>query len=244
VDALTHDTFFDGQIRIRQPASGYRFSVDAVILVHLARPASPATLVDLGTGCGVIPIMLAHRHPRIKLIGVEIQPDLAALARQNVQDNGMADRVRIIEKDMRQLTVTDLGGPVDGVVTNPPYRKQNSGRMNVSRQRSIARHEVAIDLLGVLQTARRVLRKGGRLTLIYPCVRAVDLMTAMRAAGLEPKILTMIHGRPATPARLVAVSATKDGGHGLAVTPPLYLYTPDGSYSREAEAMWRASPPS
>ena len=100
MESLTRDHFFNGNIVLNQPASGYRFSIDAVILSHLVCPAPGETVLDLGTGCGVIPIMLAFRHPDIRVIGVEIQPSLSRLARQNVADNCLADRVRIVDKDM------------------------------------------------------------------------------------------------------------------------------------------------
>jgi tRNA1Val (adenine37-N6)-methyltransferase len=194
--------------------------------------------LDLGTGCGVIPIMLAFRHPEVRVIGVEIQSSLSRLARQNVADNRLADRIRIVDKDMGQLSLADIGGPVDRVVTNPPYRKLDSGRINADSQRAVARHELKIDLETLLLTTRRMLRKSGRFFIIYPSVRTVDLVAAMRSTGLEPKALTMIHSKPALPARLVAVAGIKGGRPGLEVGPPLYLYHEDGTYTRAVEAMF------
>ena len=238
MEPLTRDHFFNGNIVLTQPKSGYRFSIDAVILSHLVRPATGETVLDLGTGCGVIPIMLAFRHPDIHVIGVEIQPSLSRLARQNVTDNRMADRVRIVDKDMGKLSLSDIGGPVDQVVTNPPYRKLDSGRINADSQRAVARHELKIDLQTLLLTARRMLNQSGRFSLIYPSVRTVDLVAAMRSTGLEPKTLTMIHAKPASPARLVAITGIKGGRPGLEVGPPLHLYHYDGTYTRALEAMF------
>ncbi|MFO7715041.1 tRNA1(Val) (adenine(37)-N6)-methyltransferase [Desulfosarcina sp.] len=237
---LTHDRFFNGNIILNQPKSGYRFSIDAVILAHLAGPAPGETVLDLGTGCGVIAIMLAFRHADIQVIGIEIQPELASLARQNVADNRMTDRIRIMGKDMIDLSPTDIGGPVDLVVTNPPYRKRESGRINPDNQRALARHELAIDLESLLLTARRLLRKSGRITIIYPSARAVDLMAAMRATGLEPKTMTLIHASAASSARLVAITGIKGGRPGLETGPPLTLYRMDGAYTRAVEAMFSA----
>jgi tRNA1Val (adenine37-N6)-methyltransferase len=237
MEPLTRDHFFNGRIVLNQPKSGYRFSIDAVILAHLACPAPGETILDLGTGCGVIPIMLALRYPEIRVIGVELQSSLGDLARRNVADNRMTDRVRIVDKDMVDLVPADIGGPVDRVVTNPPYRKRESGRINADSQKAVARHELTIDLESVLMTARRLLRKSGRFCIIYPSVRTVDLMAAMRSTGLEPKTLTMIHAKPAAPARLVAITGVKCGRPGLEVGPPLHLYHADGTYSRTVEAM-------
>jgi len=238
MEPLTRDHFFNGNIVLNQPGTGYRFSIDAVILAHLACPAPGETVLDLGTGCGVIPIMLAFRHPEVRVIGVEIQSSLSRLARQNVADNRLADRIRIVDKDMGQLSLADIGGPVDRVVTNPPYRKLDSGRINADSQRAVARHELKIDLETLLLTTRRMLRKSGRFFIIYPSVRTADLVAAMRSTGLEPKALTMIHSKPALPARLVAVAGIKGGRPGLEVGPPLYLYHEDGTYTRAVEAMF------
>lgn len=239
--ALTCDHFFNGKVVLHQPQSGYRFSVDAIILAHLIRPGCDETMVDLGTGCGVIPILLAYRHAHLHICGVEIQSSLADLARRNVAENQMADRVRIVEKDMATLTPGDVGGPVDRVVANPPYRQLASGRINVDHQKAVARHELAIDLARLLSTARRMLKKSGRVHLIYPSVRSVDLLAAMRGSGLEPKCLTMIHSRAESPARLIGVEGVKDGRPGgLDVTPPLAIYQADGSYTPALAAMFTA----
>jgi tRNA1Val (adenine37-N6)-methyltransferase len=238
METPTSDHFFNGNIVLNQPASGYRFSIDAVILSHLACPCAGETVLDLGTGCGVIPIMLAFRHPDIRVIGVEIQSSLSSLARQNVAANRMTHRIRIVEKDMKQLSPADIGGPVDLVVSNPPYRRRGSGRINADSQKAVARHELSVDLETVLQTAWRMLQPGGRVSIIYPSVRTVDLVAAMRATGLEPKSLTMIHSRSASSARLVATTGVKGGRSGLEVGPPLYLYHDDGTYTRDIEAMF------
>lgn len=238
MEPLTCDHFFNGNIVLNQPRSGYRFSIDAVILAHLAGPPTEGTVLDLGTGCGVVPIMMAYRNPGLRVIGVEIQPSLAAVARENVAANGMSERIRILEKDMGRLVLADIGGPVDLVVSNPPYRKLNSGRINPHSQKAIARHEIKVDLKTVLATARSVLNLAGRFCVIYPAARTVDLLAALRTGGLEPKRLTMIHSTPASPARLVAVTAIKSGGPELEVDPPLYLYNEDGTYTRAAQAMF------
>jgi tRNA1Val (adenine37-N6)-methyltransferase len=237
MEGFTRDHFLSGKILLRQPKSGYRFSIDAVLLAHLVSPAPGQTVLDLGTGCGVIPILLAYRHPDIRLIGVEIQPSLSSIARRNVADNRISDRVCILEKDMGRLSLADVGGPVDLVVSNPPYRKRDSGRINVDSQKAVARHELKIDLETVVLTARRMLTKSGQFYVIYPSARIADLVVAMRSSGLEPKALTMIHARPASRACLVAIKGIKGGRPGLEVGPPLHLYQDDGTYTRAVEAM-------
>ena len=188
MESATRDHFFNGKVVLHQPRHGYRFSVDAVILSSLACPEPGDRVVDLGTGCGVIPILLAYRHPSVRVVGVEIQDALATFAMQNARENQMTDRIRILVKDMAELSLTDIGEPADLVVSNPPYRKMDSGRINADNQRAVARHELKINLNSLLRTARRMLRKSGRFIIIYPSVRTVDLLTAMRGTGLEPQV--------------------------------------------------------
>lgn len=238
MESLTRDTFFNGNIVLNQPKSGYRFSIDAVLLAHLAFEQSGHTVLDLGSGCGVIPIMLAYRSPLRHIIGVEIQPGLCNFARSNVAANKMSGRIHILEKDMRRLEPVEVNGPVDLVVSNPPYRKLGSGRINVDSQRAVARHEVEVDLETVLTTAGRLLKKSGRFCIIYPSSRLVDLVATMRATRLEPKFLTMIHSRASSSARLVAVTGVKDGRPDVEIGPSLTLYHDDGSYTKTVTAMF------
>ncbi len=237
-DDAACDHFLDGKIVLHQPRSGYRFSVDAAILAHQAAPQQGDRIVDLGTGCGVISVLLAFRHPHIRLIGVEIQDALAQMALKNVAENKMADRIRILAKDMLDLTLADIDGPADVVVSNPPYRKLDSGRLNADAQRAVARHELKITLGQLVDTARRLLRKTGKAVVIYPSVRTIDLLATMRSSGIEPKTLTMIHSTRSSPARLVTVTGIKGGRPGLEVTAPIHLYRDDGSYTRQAQRMF------
>ncbi len=237
MNSLTHDRFLSGNILLDQPKSGYRFSIDAVLLSHLACPQAGDRIMDLGTGCGVIPIMLAYRQPDVKVIGVEIQTALSDLAGKNVAVNRMQRQIRILNKDMTQLSVTDIGGPVDLVVSNPPYRRLGSGRISADRQKAVARHELRVNLASLLSTAYRMLDKSGRFAIIYPSLRTVDLVTTMRSVGIEPKSMTMIHSNTAGPARLVFVSGVKSGGTGLEISPPIYLYNEDGAYTESVQRM-------
>lgn len=237
MEPLTRDLFLEGRIFLRQPKHGYRFSIDAVILAHLCCPDPGDIVLDLGTGCGVIPILLAYRHADIRIVGVELQSELSQLAQQNVVDNQMADRVHIIAKDMADLVLADAGGPVNLVVSNPPYRQINSGRINTSSQKAVARHELKVNLDTLLATVRRMLNKSGRFVAIYPSVRAVDLLTAMRADDIEPKRVTMVHAKADAPARLVAIEGVRGGRPGLDVEAPLIIYNDDGSYTQSVAAM-------
>jgi tRNA1Val (adenine37-N6)-methyltransferase len=244
VTETTRDTFFDGRVSLRQHRKGYRFSVDAVLLAHAAsQPAASqrpfARLLDLGTGCGVIPLLLAARLPEAKIFGVEIQPALADLARENVSGNRLEDRLRILHRDLRELTHADVGGPVDLVVSNPPYRPPGTGRRCPDGERDAARCEVHGGLTDVLAAARRMLDPGGRFWIVFPAERCAELMDRMREFDVEPKTLRPVYSRAGTPARLVLAEGRRAGKTGLALAAPLILYDPDGEYTPEVAAMFR-----
>jgi tRNA1Val (adenine37-N6)-methyltransferase len=238
MNSLTTDTFFDGRIQIKQPRSGYRFSIDSVILAYHAQPRPDDKVVDLGTGCGIIPLILAYRDATLCLYGIEVQPELAEIAALNVRENHMDDRVQIFCRDMKVCKTGMISGPADLIVSNPPYRKAESGRINPDQQRAVARHEIKTTLTDVIQTAQGLLRHLGRFITIYTAERVTDLLTQMRSASLEPKFLRMIHSVRDTEAKLILVEGIKGGGRGSKTGPPLIIYQHDGSYTEEMEKMF------
>jgi tRNA1Val (adenine37-N6)-methyltransferase len=238
VKPYTTDTFFDGSIRVLQDHSGYRFSIDAVLLAYHAVPRAGDKILDLGTGCGIIPLILAYRHPAITVYGAEVQEELANLAAANAKDNRMDDRIFILRSDMKLLTSRMTSGPVDLVVCNPPYRRPGSGRINPNQQRALARHEIKINLADVIHTARRMLQTSGKFITIYPAARLTDLLFRMRTNGVEPKSVRTIYSSPGKEAKFIIVEGIKDGRPGLKITPSLTVYTEQGDYTDEAKRMF------
>jgi tRNA1Val (adenine37-N6)-methyltransferase len=238
MESLTTDSLFNGSIRVKQHGSGYRFSLDAVLLAQHVRPSLDHTVLDLGTGCGIIPLILAYRYPRIKIYGVEVQTELADIATLNIVENHMEDRISICCEDLKRLKREMTSGPVDLVVTNPPYRKVQSGRLNPDQQRAIAKHELKATLFDVVETARRMLRTSGRLVMIFAAERMVDVIIQMRSAGIEPKYIRMIHPSRQVNAKLILVEGKKGGRHGITIGSPLTIYRKNGIYSDEVQAMF------
>ncbi len=238
MNRYTADTFFNGRIKVKQDKSGYRFSIDAVLLADFVRARPKNTVVDLGTGCGIIPLILALRNPEARFFGVEIQPTLAELAEKNVRDNLLKEKIKIINKDMRSITVEMTSGPVDLVVSNPPYRKILSGRVNPCLQRAVARHEIKINLTELLNTAGRILRTAGKFFTIYPAERTIDLIAGMRETGIEPKRIRSIHSAQGTEARLVLMEGVKGGRSGVNIDKPLIIYKNKADYTDEVEKMF------
>jgi tRNA1Val (adenine37-N6)-methyltransferase len=237
----TTDTFFNGRLVVRQPKDGYRFSIDAVLLAHLACPRAQDRLIDIGAGCGIVALILATRFPGICIHAVEIQPALADLARENVLQNSLEDRIEVAQADLRRIRQQDTSGPFDMMVCNPPYRKTRSGRINPDPQKAMARHELAAGLQDVAAAAARLLKRTGRLALIYPAERTAELIAEMRLVSIEPKTLRMLHSRIDAEAKLVFVEGSLGGNPGLRVEPPLLIYAKQGNYSEEVERMLQGS---
>lgn len=229
----TCDEFFNGNIKVLQPSKGYRFSIDSVILAGLSQPQKGATVLDLGTGCGIIPLLLAHRFPSLRLIGVELQPCLAALAKENIQRNGMQDRMSILCRDMRDLPPNSIGTTVDYIISNPPFRPVTSGRINPNPQKALAKHELAIDLPQLLTTARNLLRFGGKFITIYPSERLTDVMFQMRQKEIEPKRLHPIFTKKKKPAELVIIEGVRGGRTGIQELSSFVIYCSNGRYTNK-----------
>lgn len=238
MDSMTSDAFFNGNIRIRQSKTGYRFSIDSVLLASHVDTHPGDRVIDIGTGCGIIALMLAYRNPLIKVYGIEVQKDLSVLAALNVKDNNMEDRIEIICSDIKDLKKSAISGPADIVVCNPPYRKAKSGRVNPDNQRALARHEIKINLQDILETAGRLLRVSGRFIMIYPSERTADIITHMRSSGIEPKYFRFVYSKKNAESKLVIVDGVKGGRPGAKIAPPLVIYREDSSYSDEVGRMF------
>lgn len=235
----TTDTFFNGQLKVVQEPSGYRFSIDAVLLAHHAVRCPGEKILDLGSGCGIIPLIMAFRNPALSLHAVEVQPELADLAALNVKENHMQDRIQVYCLDMKSLKPDDIGGSVDLVVCNPPYRRKNSGRVNPIEQKALARHEIKATLGDVVRTARRLLRPAGRFVTIYAADRTTDLIAQMRNDHIEPKIMQVIYSAWNTGGKLILIEGIKGGRPGLKIAPPLVIYNEDGNYTDQANLMFQ-----
>jgi tRNA1(Val) A37 N6-methylase TrmN6 len=222
------------------PVVGYRHSLDPFLLASFVQvKPSDRRVVDLGTGSGIIALLLALRCADITVTGVELQESLADLARQNVTLNDLDAKLVILNKDIRKAAEWAFPQTVDLVVSNPPYRGAGTGYSSPDPGRAAARHELAGGLEDFVAAAAWLLKNGGRFSLIFLAERLTDLLTTLRQKNLEPKRLRMVHSRVGDPARLVLVEGRRGGRPGLAVEPPLYIY--DGEdYTPEVLACYEA----
>ncbi len=213
------DEFMNGRLRLIQPRCGYRFSVDAVLLSEFVTIKPGDRVVDLGTGCGIIPLLLLLKRPVSYVLGLEIQPEMAGQAARNVRLNRFDGKMGVVLADIRNIPLSPLS--TDVVICNPPYRQIATGRINPNPQRAIARHEILMVLDDILGASKRILRAGGRLALIYPTARLVDMLARMKGYSLEPKRMRFIHPDGESASKLVLVEACAGGRRGIEVLPPL-----------------------
>lgn len=233
------DSILDGRLRIIQKKTGYRFSLDALLLAYFAALNEGEDLIDLGTGSGIVALILAARYPRGRVLGIEIQEQLATMARRNAALNGLDERVEVRQGDIRRPETLCAPLSFDVAVFNPPYRRLRSGRMNLNQEKAAARHEVMSTAADFLAAAGYALREGGRVYTIYPATRMVEILLRMRGCRIEPKRLRMVHSRPDEAGKFSLVEGVKGGREELVVLPPLYIYEGIKGYSKEMATIFR-----
>ncbi|HEX9787956.1 MAG TPA: tRNA1(Val) (adenine(37)-N6)-methyltransferase [Candidatus Binatia bacterium] len=233
----TLDALFDGRLSLYQSRSGYRFSIDALLLADFVSIKRGDRVVDLGAGNGILSLVLAQSHPSAALVGIEIQASMVERAERNVRLNRLQRRVQIVSGDVRLGQALAAPASFDVAVSNPPYRKPSSGRVGANHERQMARHEMTGDLGDFLRAGAFFLREKGQMALIYPAVRSADLIFALRQARIEPKRLRMVHSFQGGEASLLLVEGVKGGRAGLTVLPPLIIYRGGKKYSDEVAAI-------
>lgn len=214
---------------IQNPES-FCFGVDAVLLSHFAKIKKGSRVADLGTGSGVIPLLLAGRHPHCHITGVEIQSDMAERASRSVAMNGLEDQITILHQDIRTLQETLPAASFDVVTSNPPYLPVGS-LVNPSETKALARHEIALTLQELVRQTVYLLKPGGHFFLIHRPQRLTDIMVLGRQHGLEPKWMQMVHPYTYKAPTMVMLQLTKNGRPELKSHPPLIIYHPDGTYT-------------
>ena len=230
----TLDVFCGGKVRLIQKKKGYRLSIDPFLLANFIDLKKGETLLDIGSGCGIIPVYLSRRGFANRLAGIEVQEELYELSLRNKALN-MCTNVEFLKGDVRTAGIGP--GSFEVIVSNPPYVKAGTGRTSPGRSRLIARHESALDLPALVSTAALLLPTHGRLCLVYPARRLAELIGAAQSAGLEPKRLRPVYSRQGEAAVLSLVECMKGAGKGLSVERPLYIYEND-DYTEEVKRYY------
>lgn len=221
-----------GFVIIQRP-DAFRFGTDSVLLADFANPRKREKIVDLGCGTGAISLILLSHHPDVTVTGVELQEDIADMARRSARLNHVEDSFTVLAGDMRTAWQTLGLGNFTLAVCNPPYFKEGGALKSEQERIRIARHEGEITPQDVALSAARLIKNGGRFAVVYPAERALEMLRAMEEAGIAPKRIRTVHGVENRAPKRVLIDGVKGGGEGLHWLPPLNLQTADGKPTAE-----------
>ncbi len=210
-------------LKIIQNTKSFCFGIDAVLLTDFAKVHTGEVLLDLGTGTGIIPILLSAKTKGSHFTGLEIQSESVDMARRSVELNQLSHKVSILEGDLKRIQEQISPASMNVVTANPPYMNTGGGLINVSDKKALARHEILCTLSDVIQAAAYALIPQGRFYLVHRPQRLADIFEILRAKGLEPKVLQQVQYRIDKEPSLVLIEATKNGKKMLKVLPPVIL---------------------
>ncbi|MBO4979012.1 MAG: methyltransferase [Clostridia bacterium] len=226
-------------IRLISKKDGLTFGTDAYLLAAYISASPSALAVDLGSGTGILPLLLLARNKIQRAIAVEVQKDFCDLIARNASLNGESERIRALHLDVRALPSPLLTAEcADVVLSNPPYMTVDSGKPNPSDAKFIARHEVCGDISDFCRAAASTLKYGGKFYCVYRPDRLVDLLTAMRHHKLEPKRMTLVHATVGATPSMALIEAKKGAAPSLTLTRPLILTDGDGRQSTDAAHIY------
>jgi tRNA1Val (adenine37-N6)-methyltransferase len=225
-------------LHIIQSENAFRFGMDAVLLSDFARVRPREHVVDMGTGTGILPILMSGQRADAVFTAFELQPDMADMAARSVALNGLSERVRIVNADMRTAAAHIGYGSAHLVTCNPPYGKQGSTLKNSTEGVTIARHEEESTIEEWAASSAAVLRNMGRLCMVFPAQRLLELTDAYRKARIEPKRIRMVYAKVDRAPYLVLLEGMKNAKPGLLWMPPLVVYHPDGSETEEIARIY------
>ncbi|MEF2968766.1 tRNA1(Val) (adenine(37)-N6)-methyltransferase [Paenibacillus sp. M1] len=225
-DLLTHD------LKIIQSDEVFSFSMDAVLLARFAPVPKYGKILDLCTGNGVVPLLLSTRT-KAQIEGIEIQPRLVDMARRSVEMNELKERIVIREGDLRELVKETGHGVYDAITVNPPYMPLTGGDLKLNSHQAIARHEIHCTLEEVIAASMRLVRPGGKVSMVHKPQRLGEILTVFRQYRLEPKVIRFVHPRAGAEANMVLIEALRDGKPDMRVLPPLIVYNEQGEYCPE-----------
>lgn len=225
-------------LRVRQPEKGYRFSIDSVLLADFAADYCGERALDLGTGSGVILLLLAGIRGDLREgVGVEIQEGLWRAAAENIVENGLSGRLSARLGDFRERVPGLRAGSFHLVVSNPPFRRVGEGRRNPDRGKEIARHEVACTFPELFAAARRYLAPRGTFAMVSPAARVPEILALAAASGMAPAALRFVHPFADAPANRVLFAGTRGASGDPVFLPPLVVYAEPGRYHPETERI-------
>lgn len=221
-------------LKLIQDKNGFCFGVDSVLLSDYAKKIKKnAKVVDIGTGTGIISILLCAKTNLEKIYGIEIQKDVAEMAKRSAILNGLENKFEVINSDIKDIFNILNKNEFDVVVTNPPYKKIDTGVKSIDEKQLISRHEVKCTLEDIIKNASILLKDLGEFYMVHRAERLVDIMCLLRKYKLEPKNIRFVHSKACEKPSLILVRAVKCAKEFLKIDKPLVIYNDDGEYTDE-----------
>ena len=227
------DLEFKG-LKIIQNKDGFCFGIDSILLSDFAKEIKKGSkVIDLGTGTGIIGILLCMKTELSKIIGVEIQKEVYDMAKRSIKLNNLENKFEIINENIKNLENIIETGTFDAVVTNPPYKKIGTGLTNENKEKLISRHEITANLEDFIKVSYRMLKDKGTLYMVHRPDRMVDIIELLRKYKLEPKKIKFVYPNANKDANLILLKAVKNENPFLKIEKPLYVYNQNGEYTDE-----------
>ena len=220
-------------LKIIQKTDGFCFGMDAVLLSGFATVKRGEKVLDMGTGTGIIPILLSAKTEGKHFTALEIQEEIAKMARRSVEMNHLEEKIEIVNGDIKEASRIFGSASFDVVTTNPPYMNDAHGLKNPTEVKAISRHEVLCTLEDVVREGAKVLKSGGRMYMVHRPHRLIEIITAMKQYKMEPKRMCMVHPFKDKEANMVLIEAVKGGGSWLKMEAPIIVYKEPGVYTDE-----------
>lgn len=224
--------------RIIQKKKGFCFGMDAVLLSGFARVKEGETAIDLGTGTGIIPILLEAKTEGKHFTGLEIQEEVAEMASRSVALNSLGERIAIVHGDIKEASQLFGRASFDVVTSNPPYMNEQHGLKNPQEMKAISRHEVLCTLDDVCREAAALLKTGGRFYLVHRPHRLAEIISALKRYKLEPKRMKLVHPFVDKEANMVLIEAVRGGRSMMKVEAPIIVYQEPGVYTEEIYTIY------
>lgn len=221
-------------LKIIQNKDGFCFGIDAVLLSDFAKDIrNNSKVLDLGTGTGIVGILLCEKTKLSKIYGIDIQKDVCDMALRSIKLNNLENKFEIINTNIKDLKEIFENNSFDAIVSNPPYKKDNTGLKNESETKLISRHEITASLEDFISVSSRLLKNNGNIYMVHRPERLSDLFYLLKKYNLEPKKLRLVQSYINSKPKLILVKATKNAKSFLNIEEPLIIYNKDGSYTEE-----------
>lgn len=224
-------------LKIIQNKNWFCFGIDAVLLADFANVKKNSKVADFGTGTGIIPLLIEGRYSPKEIIGVEIQSDVAQMAKRSIELNNLQDKIKIINEDIKNYKVFGPGS-FDVVVCNPPYKKDNTGLKNPTDNKAVSRHEILITLDDIVFSVSKTLKSGGKFYMIHRPERLSHILLSFNKHGFAPRRLRFVHPKIGKQPTMLLIEGVRSGGDFLTIDTPLYVYNEDGSYTDEINKIY------